>query len=187
MPKKRIPPNEPVDGILQITKTHSSVNTWDDATVLRFKCSRCRHTLPDLLRLNEGDTGRLWIEANTEGPWWRWDGNILRPTTTHLKERQRLHEHARRSTDAGFKRLVQESLAHPSPAYATDALRPPQSVERWRHPKHQAILRGDFDPRRPGSVSIGHFYWVDPAPERIECPECRVEVQVPLPTRCDVR
>ena len=91
---KRIPPKEPVDGILS-TKTRISVGDEDETTVLGFRCWRCRHMLPDLYRVDRGDdAGSLWVGADTEGPWWRWDGTILRPTRTHLTQRQRLQEHA---------------------------------------------------------------------------------------------
>src|SRR5687768_8002779 len=95
---KRVPPKEPVDGILQSTKTRYTVSRKDDATVLLFRCARCRHMLAELIRLDESDACSVWIGGGMEGPWWSWDGNILRPTTTHLEERQRLHEHARSTT-----------------------------------------------------------------------------------------
>ena len=165
---KRLSPEEPVDGILQ-----HPINKGEGTTVLPFRCSRCRHMLPDLWRLDQSDdAGRLWIRADTESPLWRWDGNVLRPTRLHLDVRQRLQEVLLCSSDAGLKRITRKCLADHSPRLP-DLLRRAQpalsrrlsaSWTRW-HP-----------PTRSGTT--GFF---DPGPERIECPECRAEVQVPGP------
>ena len=125
---KRVPPKEPVDGLVQPTNTRERIKVAE-GTIVDFRCSRCRQRLPELICVDhENGADRLWIRAYMAGPWWRWDGNVLRPTQLHREERQRLDALARASTDAGFKRIVREALAEATLDYP-EAVPPPRRVE----------------------------------------------------------
>jgi hypothetical protein len=172
MPRMRLPLTEPVHGVLQCTKTH--FNREDDLISVRFSCSRCGQALPDLIRsLSQpprGGSNALWIASAYEGPWWRSDGDILRPTKRHLEERQGAREHARTSPQIGFKRRVRESLANPSPIHLP-----------------RPIKTGPLGWRRPGPRWNSSEIRIQPAPDRIESSQCRGEVRVPLSVQCDVK
>jgi hypothetical protein len=168
MPRKRLPPKEPVDGILRTTNAHPT--SEDHYTSVLFNCGRCRQRLPDLIRYDADGISDLWIKSDIAGPLWRWDGAILRPTRTHLDERHRRHELARTTTQVGLKKRAQKSLTFFDPL-TVDALPLPRHVKFWRRPQRRGPLQNPFEIR------------IEPAPERIECPECHAEVRAPCQRR----
>jgi hypothetical protein len=173
MTRKTLPSPGPTVGVLRVTK--SRFNQDDSMAIWRFNCGHCGQKLPELIRSSKvlpyGDVVEIWIETMIAGPWWRWDGDILRPTKLHIEERKKASVLLHRATSRADTDGLRRSLAHHSPKYFPGGMAPARAM-LWRRPRR----------------SLAFHSTIEPAPERIECPNCRIESRViwPVATQHDV-
>jgi hypothetical protein len=175
MPRKRMPPKEPVDAVLEDTQTVRPHQP--DITTVAASCSRCGQGLPTLLRIPRAsfvspppvvNASDLYLESGELGGW-TWDGNTLRPTRYHLERQQRAREEVRTQPPTKTKSTRQRLARHTQEFAGSYFSRP--------------LGRGGTLRRQTGAGPS-----VDPAPEQFECPQCHamVRVAVPLAAHDDV-